>query len=579
MDGYITIGTELDTDKFDRQISDLEKKMKNEEDKKIIIKTQLDTQQRQLEDAREKTDQLADAYQRLKQILSNPNEFKARFGEYGDIISQFGRLPEIEKSFDKAINRQDALEQKVMRTELKYQQINNRVAEYKQKIEGIRIQQQTQDVGKLGEQFNKVGSSIQRVVKRAGLLILSIFGIRTALSLLSRASSDLARYDEQYAVNLEYIRYVLAEAIAPVLKWIVRMIVTILGYINAILQGWFGINLFARGSAENFNKMRKNANGVTKAVKEIKKQLAGFDEINMLTKDSDTGTKAGGGGIATPDFDLSNLQAEPPEWLQWIIDHKDLILAIMSGILSFLLAWKMGLSAIQSLGIGIMIAGIVYAIINLIKYLKDPSWENFGGVIQGIGIAIVGLGILIGSVQAIIIGAVVLIVGTIIRNWDTIKAYLENGIKWLTSQSETVHKYLGGIIGNIYDTLVKDFQLILKWLDTVFKSAKQIFDGIIKFIAGTFTGDWKKAWDGIKDIFTGLWKIMYSTFTTYWKLITSVVATAGKTVGTIIGTVFKAVVNAVLGAVEYTLNSPIRKINSFIGVINNIPRSLFINVI
>ena len=33
MDGEITIGTKLDTDKFDRQITQLEKKMQKEEDK------------------------------------------------------------------------------------------------------------------------------------------------------------------------------------------------------------------------------------------------------------------------------------------------------------------------------------------------------------------------------------------------------------------------------------------------------------------------------------------------------------------------------------------------------------------
>lgn len=68
MDGEITIGTRLDTDKFDRQISDLEKKMKKEEDKKIVIDAKLGSQQQELEKARQETDKLADAYQRLKEL-------------------------------------------------------------------------------------------------------------------------------------------------------------------------------------------------------------------------------------------------------------------------------------------------------------------------------------------------------------------------------------------------------------------------------------------------------------------------------------------------------------------------------
>ena len=67
MDGEITIGTRLNTDKFDRQITELEKKMKKEENKKLIIGGKLESQEQELENTKKKTDELADAYQRLKQ--------------------------------------------------------------------------------------------------------------------------------------------------------------------------------------------------------------------------------------------------------------------------------------------------------------------------------------------------------------------------------------------------------------------------------------------------------------------------------------------------------------------------------
>lgn len=34
---------------------------------------------------------------------------------------------------------------------------------------------------------------------------------------------------------------------------------------------------------------------------------------------------------------------------------------------------------------------------------------------------------------------------------------------------------------------------------------KQILGGIITFISGVFTGDWDKAWEGVKQIFKGIW--------------------------------------------------------------------------
>lgn len=139
--------------------------------------------------------------------------------------------------------------------------------------------------------FKSVGSSLQNAVSRVARLTLGIFGIRSAYMALRRASSDLASYDQQYATNLEYIRYALTQMIAPVLQWIVRLAATLLGYINAIVQGWFGINLFSRGSAKNFQKMKAGAGGVAKAAKEIKKQLAGFDEMNVLNDESSSGRR------------------------------------------------------------------------------------------------------------------------------------------------------------------------------------------------------------------------------------------------------------------------------------------------
>lgn len=578
MDGEITIGTKLDTDKFDRQISQLEKKMKKEEDKKIVIDAKLGSQQQELDEARQKADALADAYQRLKEAQNKVSTGQAtpkEFTTFQDLQSTYGSLEQLGTQFDKALTKQEAIEQKVAQTKFRYDEINAKVSEYKQKIENVKIEKQVSDVDKLKNSFNSVGSSIQSSISKVARLALGIFGIRSAFMFLKRASSDLASYDQQYATNLEYIRYALTQMIAPVLQWIVNLAAKLLGYINAIMQGWFGINLFSRGSAKNFQKMKAGAGGVAKAVKEIKKQLAGFDEINMLTDQSDTGTSAGAGGVGMPNFDLSAMQGEVPAWLQWIIDNKDLILSILAGIAAGLLAIKLGATGIQALGIGLMVTGIIYTIQSLLDYLKDPSWENFGKVIQGIGIAIVGLGILIGNVPLIVAGAIVLIVGTIIKHWEDIKAFLQNGIDWLKGKSDWVHEMFGDTIGNIYDTFVENLQLILNWFDMTFTNIKRIFDGLIQIIKGVFTGNWREAWEGIKNIFGGIFNWIGNTAKTVlqmaWNLVKNFATTGANTVAGI----FKTIVNAVLRTIENVLNSPIRTINRLISVINAVPRNKF----
>ena len=575
MDGEITIGTRLDTDKFDRQVSDLEKKMQKEEDKKIVLGAKIEVQEEMLEEAIKKTDELAEAYQKLKQVqdrLATGQATPKEFTTFQDLQNTYGSMTQLETSFLRALNKQDEINIKTEQMKAKYQEINDKVSEYKQKIENVKIQKQVSDVDKLKNSFNSVGSSIQKSIKNVARLALGIFGVRSAYLALRRASSDLASYDQQYAANIEYIRYALTQMIAPVLQWIVRLAATLLGYINAIMQGWFGINLFSRGSAKNFQKMKAGAGGVSKAVKEIKKQLAGFDEINMLTDQSDSGAGGGGGaGGAIPDFDLSAMQGEPPAWLQWIIDNKDLILSILAGIAAGLLAIKLGASGIQALGIGVMVAGIIYTIQSLLKYLKDPSWENFGKIIQGIGVAIVGLGILIGNVPLIVAGAIILIVGTIVKHWNEIKSFLQGGIDWLKSKSDWVHQMFGNVIGNIYDITVKDLQLILNWFDMTFNNIKQIFDGIIQFVRGVFTGKWREAWEGVRKIFGGIFDWIKNTFFTLIDIAWNGLSRFADRIGNVVSGIFSHIVNVVLGTIERVLNSPIRTINRLISVINAVP--------
>ena len=179
MDGEITIGTKLSTDKFDRQISQLEKKMKKEEDKKIIIDAKLGSQQQELDEARQKADALADAYQRLKEAQNKVSTGQAtpkEFTTFQDLQSTYGSLEQLGASFDNALSKQDAIEQKVAQTKYRYDEINAKVSEYKQKIENVKIEKQVADVEKLRASFGSVGSSIQSSIRNVARLALGIFG-------------------------------------------------------------------------------------------------------------------------------------------------------------------------------------------------------------------------------------------------------------------------------------------------------------------------------------------------------------------------------------------------------------------
>lgn len=41
--------------------------------------------------------------------------------------------------------------------------------------------------------------------------------------------------------------------------------------------------------------------------------------------------------------------------------------------------------------------------------------------------------------------------------------------------------------------------------EELINNLKDVFSGLIEFVTGVFTGDWEKAWDGVKKVFTGIW--------------------------------------------------------------------------
>ena len=584
-DGYITIETKLSTNKFDKQVIDLEKKIKNEEEKaQLKLKAKLQAEDElekhkqkifEIEKEYEKTSQQVERLQNImdkqgKGISLTPQDF-TDLQNYAEINKQNEKLG---ATLDKAYEKQTKLNNKVEQTSLAYKQIQDNAQGYKTKIESVKLQKQQAQVNQIKDGFNKMNTSVSSSIKHIGRLALGIFSVASAYRLMSAASSTLGQYDEQYATNLEYIRYLIAQAIAPALKYVVNLASTLLSYLNYILNAWFGITLFSKYIAKNFMNAKNSTGGISKNTGKIKKDLqtTPFDEMNILTDTSDSGISGGaGGGAIAPSIDPSMLQGEVPDWIKWIVDNKELILAIMAGIAAGLLAWKLGLDGIKALGIGLLIAGIVYTIESLLEYLQDPSWENFGKIIQGIGLAIIGLGALIGSVPLVVAGAIVLIVGTIVKYWEQIKAFLQQGIDWLKGKSDWVHEMFGEVIGNIYDAWVEKLQLILNFFDNTFKNIKSIFDNIISFIRNVFTGNWKGAWENIKNIFVTIWNQIKNTFVTIFSLIKNMVVTVAQTTGTIIAGVFKVVINAVLRTIETVLNAPIRAINSLIGVINNVP--------
>lgn len=84
---------------------------------------------------------------------------------------------------------------------------------------------------------------------------------------------------------------------------------------------------------------------------------------------------------------------------------------------------------------------------------------------------------------------------------------------------EPVVTYFRTIFKNALDAIISVFSTIKGFFTGIIGGIKNIFSGLIDFITGVFTGDWRKAWNGVKKIFKGVWDTFYTIVKTPINLI------------------------------------------------------------
>ena len=399
--------------------------------------------------------------------------------------------------------------------EAQYSRLSKQLSKLNKKQ--IKFNQEQAQMGKLdlsGVQagIDNVNKGLTKTVKKVTKWGLAIFGVRSAYMAVRSAMNTISQYEDGMKNNIDYIKYALAYTLKPIVEWILNAVVKLLQYINYIAKAWTGKNLFK--TADAFKNAQKGAKGLNK---ELQKTTASFDEMNVL---QDTKSSSGGADIIAPNIDLTGMRGEIPQWLKWIVDNKDLILSVFAGVNVGLLAWKLGLKGIQSLGIGLAIAGVIYGIQSIIKYLQDPSFENFGKIITGIGIAVAGVAIIFGAWPVAVGGAISAIVGLIISNWEKIKEFMLNICKWLEDNFVLVGKTISDVIKNS-----------LNLFEGLFIGVKQILDGIIRIFKGDFKNGINSAMKGIGNIIISVLNTVINGFNAFILPMRGLIVAAGKITG------------------------------------------------
>lgn len=75
------------------------------------------------------------------------------------------------------------------------------------------------------------------------------------------------------------------------------------------------------------------------------------------------------------------------------------------------------------------------------------------------------------------------------------------------------------VIANFVQTAINSFFSFANRIAEILQDVLTALGGLIDFIVGVFTGDWERAWDGIKTFFSGIWNAMKDIVKTLMDLI------------------------------------------------------------
>ncbi|MGN1125494.1 MAG: hypothetical protein ACI4SM_04845 [Candidatus Gastranaerophilaceae bacterium] len=152
---------------------------------------------------------------------------------------------------------------------------------------------------------------------------------------------------------------------------------------------------------------------------------------------------------------------------------------------------------------------------------------------------------------------------------------LINGIselwnKWLVPIINWIVKNVVPVVGPIIKEIGNTIMNVFGKIGDILKGFWDTLSGIIDFIVGIFTGDWEKAWNGIKEIFSGIWQIIKGIFGGIWEAIKGIVRTAIDTV--------KGVIQLGLNAIKSVWERIWNGIKSFVSGIWNGIKGVFSGV-
>lgn len=380
MDGWVTIGTKLDNKQLEKDLKESEKdlvRFQKEEEKLTKTKSNIDLSS--YEEEKQKIKQNTDAMLKKAETGSQVN----------NVLSlEKSELEQLESKYIKQLSQIKEINSQLEANKSHQEIIKNKIEDISKKIKSSK--NDYIDTEKIS---GKISKKTSEIVGKVTKWALAIFSVRSAIGALSKASSTLSQYNKQYASDLQYIQYVMAQMLAPILQYVVQLVYKLLNCVNYIANAWFGVNLFANASAKSFEAASNSLSSASKNAKELKKSTAGFDTATILSDSSSSDSSSS--SVVAPSVDLSNIQdVEIPEWLKKFTEFCKPIIDFFQKIIEKYGPVAGGIMIVVGAIAGFMILkGIIKLITGFGKAAGGVS-ADFTGFLDGLGKAATAIAVL-----------------------------------------------------------------------------------------------------------------------------------------------------------------------------------------
>lgn len=428
----------------------------------------------------------------------------------------------------------------------------------------------------LGKTFTSTFNNGIKSIKRFAMGLLSV---RTAVSMVSKAMQSYLSYDTQLSNSIQNCWNVLGSLLAPILEFVISLFSKAVSYVNAFVEALTGINLVARAN-------KKALDSQAKSTKKLSDTQSSLDEFHTVS--TDTGSGNDNKPITVEPVDMDKLDF----LFDWIDKAKKLLATLFDPIKeawdnkgkAFIDSLKNAFEGIKNLGIAVfssifevwtngtgqkIVENIlemwtnVFNIVGALSQALANAWNNAGNgtaIIQAIADIFIGIQDIVNSIANSLLNWVMSdnfqsALNVVLGILADLFGYAQEIMAWVVTMYETylapvvdkvldcisriiiaigsVWEFLKPIIDTIIDVIMNVLEPVIDGLCGIIGGIIDALSGVMDFITGVFTGDWSKAWEGLKtflggiidavaSLFTGLFNTIRAIFKGAWDIIVSI---------------------------------------------------------